>query len=173
MDGRLNPFFLDHSSHPEQAPPPWTIGPLDQRRKFGWGETRKDDLGARKVPSADLLGSSSRPGAHEAKDAQRSQVWQPSGQSCVLLNRWRLFWMLVAPSEPGIGPPTVAEPIIADDEDEWEAQARCRRDEPQRHVPHVPEGDDIRAIGCQHVLNLRLVVLFDGQRFLKGQVQAG
>ena len=135
--------------------------------------TPRDDLGAGKVPPADLLGSAFGPGAHEAKDPHRSQVWEPGGQSRVLLDRCSLLWMRVAPPEPGIGPPAVTEPIIPDDEDERIAQARCRRDESQRHRPHVPEGDDIGVIGCQHVPHLLLVVLVDGQRLLRGQVQAG
>ncbi len=74
----------------------------------------------------------------------------------------------MTPSEPGISPSAIAEPIISDDEDEREAQACSSRDESQRHGPHMPEGHNIVVRGCQHVLHLRLVVLFDGKRLLQG-----
>jgi hypothetical protein len=77
------------------------------------------------------------------------------------------------PPEPGIGPATVAEPVISDDKDERKAQARCGCDQPQRHRSHVPEDYDIGVRGCQHSLHLHLVVLFNGQRLVKRRVQAG
>src|SRR6266487_1303570 len=172
-DGRLDPFLFDRSPNPEQAPPPGTIGHLDQWRKLAWGETRKDDLGAGKVPPADLLGSSFGPGTHKVEDPYRTQVRKPCGEPRALLDCCRLFRMLIAPPEPPIRPPAVAEPIIPDDEHEREAQARRRGNESQGHGSHVPESHDIGVEGCQHALHLYLVVLFDDQRLLQGRIQAG